>query len=80
LEHNQADNDVEMDGGPVNDGDVGSRGQPALPPEKAKLCQYSGPVYGRNEARVAAGSLIKGTPFTVMSQISAIEQVIPILK
>jgi tetratricopeptide (TPR) repeat protein len=27
------DNDVEMDGGPVKDGDMDSRGQPALPPE-----------------------------------------------
>ena len=43
-----ADNDVEMDGGPVKDGDVDSRGQPALPPEKANLCQYSGPVYKRD--------------------------------
>jgi hypothetical protein len=37
------DNDVEMDGGPVKDGDMDSRGQPALPPEKANLCQNSGP-------------------------------------
>ena len=36
------DNDVEMDGGPVKDGDMDSRDQPALPPEKANLCQYSG--------------------------------------
>jgi hypothetical protein len=28
------DNDVKMDGGPVKDGDMDSRGQPALPPEK----------------------------------------------
>jgi hypothetical protein len=39
-----ADNDVEMDGGPVKDGDMDSRGQPALPSEK--MCQYLGPVYG----------------------------------
>jgi hypothetical protein len=39
------DNDVEMDGGPVKDGDMDSRGQPALPPEKVNLCQQSGPVY-----------------------------------
>ena len=36
------DNDVEMDGGPVKDGDMDPRGQPALPPEKMNLCQYSG--------------------------------------
>jgi hypothetical protein len=40
-----ADNDVEMDGGPVKDGDMDSRGQPALPPEKVNLCQYSGPLF-----------------------------------
>jgi hypothetical protein len=40
-----ADNDVEMDGGPVKDGDMDSRNQPALPPEKVNLCQYSGSVY-----------------------------------
>jgi hypothetical protein len=39
------DNDIEMDGGPVKDGDMDSRGQPALPPEKVNLCQYSGLVY-----------------------------------
>ena len=31
-----ADNDVEMDDGPVKDGDMDSR-QPALPPEK-RIC------------------------------------------
>src|ERR1039458_6989241 len=40
-----ADNDIEMDGGPVKDGDMDSRNQPALPPEKVNLCQYSGSVY-----------------------------------
>jgi hypothetical protein len=30
----EADNDVEMDGGPVKDGGMDSRGQPALPPDK----------------------------------------------
>jgi hypothetical protein len=35
----RADNDVEMDGGPFKDGDINSRGQPALPPEKINLCQ-----------------------------------------
>jgi hypothetical protein len=38
-------NDVEMDGGSVKDGDMNSCGQPALPPEKVNLRQYSGPVY-----------------------------------
>jgi len=37
---------LKMDGGLVKDGDMDSRGQPALPPEKANLGQYSGPVYG----------------------------------
>jgi hypothetical protein len=41
------DNDIEMDGGPVKNGDRDSCGQPALPPEAMNLCQYSGPVYGR---------------------------------
>ena len=36
------DNDVEMDGGPVKNGDMDSRGQPALPSGKVKLCQYPG--------------------------------------
>jgi hypothetical protein len=35
------DNDVEMDREPVKDGDMDPRGQPALPPEKVNLCQYS---------------------------------------
>jgi len=39
------DNDVEMDGGTVKDGDMDSRGQPALPPEEKNLCQRSGPIY-----------------------------------
>ena len=37
-------NDVEMDGGPVKDGDMDLCGQSVLPPEKVKkvkLCQYS---------------------------------------
>jgi len=40
LGHDRADNDVEMDGRPVKDGDMDQRCQPALPPEKANLCQY----------------------------------------
>jgi hypothetical protein len=36
------DNDIEMDGGPVKDGDMGSRNQPALAPEKINLCQLPG--------------------------------------
>ena len=29
-------------GGPVKNGDMDARNQPALPPEKVYLCQYSG--------------------------------------
>jgi hypothetical protein len=36
-----ADNDVEMDGEPVKNGDMDSRGRPALPTDKVNLCQYS---------------------------------------
>jgi hypothetical protein len=36
------DNDVEMDGGSVKNGDMDARNQPALPSEKINLCQYSG--------------------------------------
>jgi hypothetical protein len=39
-----ADISIEMDGGPVKDGDMDSHGQPALPPGKVKLCLYSEPV------------------------------------
>jgi hypothetical protein len=35
------DNDIEMDGGPVKDGNMDSRGQPALPSEKVNLCRRS---------------------------------------
>ena len=38
------DNDIEMDSGSVKDGDMDACDQPALPPEKVNLCQYSGPV------------------------------------
>jgi hypothetical protein len=40
------DNDIEMDGGPVKNGDRDSCGQPALPPEAMNLCQYSDPFTG----------------------------------
>jgi hypothetical protein len=32
------DDDLEMNRGPVKDGDMDARGQPALPPEKVNLC------------------------------------------
>jgi hypothetical protein len=46
------DNDVEMDGGQVKDGDMDSRGQPALPPEEMNLCQYQEPVYETYSPRI----------------------------
>ena len=36
------DNDVEMDGGPVKNGDMDSCNRPALPSEKVNSCQYPG--------------------------------------
>jgi len=36
------DNDVEMAGGSVQDADMDSDEQSALPTEKVNLCQYSG--------------------------------------
>jgi hypothetical protein len=38
------ENDIEMAGGSVQDADMDSGEQSALPPEKVNLCQYSGPV------------------------------------
>jgi len=42
------DHDIEMDSGEVEDGDMDPRNQPALPPEKVNLCQYSGPTRFRS--------------------------------
>jgi hypothetical protein len=40
-----AGNDVEMNGEPVKAGNMDSRGQPALPPEKANLLILRTPLF-----------------------------------
>jgi hypothetical protein len=51
------DNDIEMDSRPVKNGDMDACDQPALPPEKVNLCQYSGLTLSLTLLFVCAGSV-----------------------
>jgi hypothetical protein len=64
------DHDIEMDSGEVEDGDMDPRNQPALPPEKVNLCQYSGPtrfwLHHRGTARSIGRALCSCPRYSIL--------------
>jgi hypothetical protein len=59
-----------MDSGALKDGDMDSRNQPALPPEKVNLCQYSGPtrfwLHHRGTARSIGRALCSCPRYSIL--------------